>query len=138
MTKRFAKSLRQSVAGVSTIEFAILAPVLLIFIFGLFQMGKLYHEYSVVRSAVSEGARYATIYPRPTTAQIAERIRSRHPTLASASVVQSSITFSTETSTGEDVVDISMRYNTQLNLVMLPSYPITLAYTLRAYVPPTS
>lgn len=47
--------------GASLVEFALVAPILLILLFGAFELARLGYAFSEVRTAAREGARYATV-----------------------------------------------------------------------------
>jgi Flp pilus assembly protein TadG len=49
-------------------------PALVVFVVGIAELGILFMANAGLRNAVAEGARYATIYPRPSDAQIRQRI----------------------------------------------------------------
>lgn len=48
--------------GLATIEFALVVPILIVAIWGIFQVGLLFEANSGMQHALGEGARYATIY----------------------------------------------------------------------------
>jgi hypothetical protein len=54
--------------GVSSIEFAILLPVLVLFIYGTFMVGQLFYANAGMQHALGEGARYTTLCLNPTIA----------------------------------------------------------------------
>lgn len=54
--------LRRDIRGLATIEFALVVPVLIVAIWGIFQIGLLFEANSGMQHALGEGARYATIY----------------------------------------------------------------------------
>jgi Flp pilus assembly protein TadG len=65
--------------GSAAIEFAIAVPVLILMIWGMFQISILLESNAGVEQALGEGARYATIYDtttnaRPTDSQISAKI----------------------------------------------------------------
>ena len=64
-------------SGVSAIEFALAFPIFIQMIWMIFQAGFVFQAVSGMQHALGEGARYATIYPRPTTAAIKQRIFDR-------------------------------------------------------------
>ncbi|MEK7264506.1 MAG: TadE/TadG family type IV pilus assembly protein [Pseudomonadota bacterium] len=49
-------------SGAQAVEFAIIAPVLFAFIFGIFEVGRLTYEQSRVSAAAAAGARAVTLY----------------------------------------------------------------------------
>ena len=70
-------SLRRDKSGTAIIEFALAVPVLLVFIYGIFQIGVAFQASSGMQHALGEGARFATIFPVPTDAQIKTRVSDR-------------------------------------------------------------
>ena len=63
-------------AGAAAMEFALAVPVLIAFIWGIFQVGMLYHANAGMQHALGEAARYATLFPTPTDTQIQAKITS--------------------------------------------------------------
>ena len=59
------KLLRRDERGAAVIEFAIAVPVLILFIYGIFRIGLLFQANAGMQHALGEGARYATLYPKP-------------------------------------------------------------------------
>lgn len=73
------KRLRQLLAdraGSAAVEFAVAVPVLVTMVWGIFQVGIVYQANAGMQHALGEGARYATIYPTPSDAQILSKITS--------------------------------------------------------------
>lgn len=54
--------------GASTIEFAIILPVLVLFIYGTYVFGQLFEANAGMQNALGEGARYANLCLNPTPA----------------------------------------------------------------------
>lgn len=48
--------------GLAAVEFALVLPVLIVAIWGIFQIGLLFEANSGMQHALGEGARYATLY----------------------------------------------------------------------------
>lgn len=76
--------LRSNQGGAAAVEMALALPVLVSFIYGIFQVGLLYQANAGMQHALGEGARYATIcVPSgsacnpPTDAQIKTRMSSK-------------------------------------------------------------
>ncbi|WP_128892662.1 TadE/TadG family type IV pilus assembly protein [Erythrobacter sp. HKB08] len=59
--KRFAKHLARDLRGAIAIEFALLAPVLITMMVGVFHMGVYMQNYNAVRSIASDAARYTMV-----------------------------------------------------------------------------
>lgn len=62
------KRLCKSDEGASAIEFAIAAPVLILFIYGMFAFGQILEADAGMQNALGQGARYATLCLNPTSA----------------------------------------------------------------------
>jgi len=121
--------------GAAALEFALVVPALVVFIIGIAQLGILFMANAGLRNAVAEGARYATIYPRPTDTQIRQRITDTRFGLTPANI--GTVTVTHGVSSGTDYADISMSYNVPLNFVFFTAPPVTLTESRRAFVQPT-
>lgn len=62
------------VKGAAAIEMAFALPLLLLFIYGIFQYGVILQANAGMQHALGEGARYATIYPKPADTAIVTRM----------------------------------------------------------------
>lgn len=130
--KAFLNRLRRDRRGVTLIEFAIAAPVLILLIVGFVQLGIILEARAGLNHAVGEGARLATIYPRPTDTQIISAINARRFGLDPAKVTGPLITHGT--SNGISYADITMSYNATLDFVFFQSPEITLESSRRAFL----
>ncbi|BEQ13668.1 TadE/TadG family type IV pilus assembly protein [Desulfoferula mesophila] len=59
--KKLRKLLGQN-SGIAAVEFALVLPLLLLFLFGIIEMGLAWHTKQVVTNVCREGARYGTLY----------------------------------------------------------------------------
>ena len=64
MTK--IRSMFRNQAGAAAIEFALAVPVLVVMIYGIFQIGVAFQAHAGMQHALGEGARLATICRNPT------------------------------------------------------------------------
>lgn len=135
MTTR-ARRVRGHAGGAAAVEFALILPALVLLIVGIAQLGALFMANAGLRNAVAEGARYATIYPRPTDTQIRERITRARFGLDPANIVSPSISYGV--SFGAHYADISMSYSVPMNFVFFTLPPVTLTETRRAFIQPAS
>lgn len=119
------RRLRRNAEGVGAVEFALIAPLMLTFIIGIAQLGTLYMANASIRSSVAEGARLATIWPRPTNDAIIARINSRRNNLVAARVTGPTITTAADGST----ITITMSYAVPLNFIFFQASPVTLTET---------
>ena len=59
------RRLRKNQRGAAALEFALVAPALILLIVGIAQLGILFFANAGLSNAVAEGARYATIFAAP-------------------------------------------------------------------------
>lgn len=116
--------------GAAALQFAIIAPLFFAMLFGIVQLGILFHAQAGLRNAVEDAARYATLWPKPTDAQIRARISSNSFGLKTANIVGPAVSFSTGAS--PNYVTISMTYNITIDYV-IGSKTISLSETRRAF-----
>ena len=64
------RKLRRNRDGAAAVEFALVIPILISMIWGMFQVSLLYQANAGVQNALGEAARYATIWPTPSDADI--------------------------------------------------------------------
>ena len=57
--------LRRDTKGIGAVEFALVAPVLISFVIGISQVGKLFYASADMKNALASGARVASVYPVP-------------------------------------------------------------------------
>lgn len=60
-----ASQARASQSGATLVEFAIILPLLLLLLFGIIEFARVVTEFTTVRTAAREGARYATTVGTP-------------------------------------------------------------------------
>ncbi len=68
------KGLR-SEAGVAVVEFALVAPLLLILIFGIIDLGRAYSTLNQLAASAREGARLAAVLPNPASGSSETQVR---------------------------------------------------------------
>ena len=117
--------------GAAALEFALIAPVLIAMLLGIAMLGIVFLAQAGLRSAVEDAARYATIWPKPSQAQIEARIAANRFGMNPANIVAPTVTFTT--SSTPNYVTISMGYNITINY-LLGTKTIALTETRRAYV----
>ena len=118
--------------GAAALEFAFAAPILFGFIIGIAQLGILFFANSGLKSSVGEGARYATIYPKPSNAEIANRITSRRFGLDPAYLMGPTVA---DCKVGERAcLDIEMKYAAPIDFLFFQTPPVTLVERRRVFV----
>ena len=118
--------------GAALLEFVFAVPILLTFIIAVAQLGTFFFANSGLKSAVAEGARYATIFPRPSNEQIVERIMSRRFGLDPSRVTAPTIT---DCVVGNrPCLSITMSYSAPIDFIFVETQPITIVETRRVFV----
>lgn len=149
------RRLARDEAGSPAVQFAMSIPALATVVFGTIQFGMAFSTYAGVRNAVEVGARYATIYPYPTTAQIFSKVRTSgfgmNPLSATPT---SSVSGSCTTYTGDVVggggtqyssqicsgsangatyVDVSLTYPIRMSILFISTPTYNMTYSRRVY-----
>lgn len=128
--------LKREERGAAALEFALAAPILILFIVGIAQCGVLLFANNGLRSAVGEGARLATIFPRPTNAQITAHVTNRRFGLDASKITGP--TYATGVASGANYLDITMSYTVTPDFIFFTLPPMTLTETRRAFVHPVT
>lgn len=127
------KQIRKNDSGVAAIEFAMIMPVLLVIILGVLQLGIVFAANAGLQTAVGEAARYATIYPTPSDADIKARASIKRFAIDSSRI--SNFTVVRGTSNSVNYVEVSMTYSVPLEFVFFEVPGVSLTEKRRAYVP---
>lgn len=118
-------------------EFAFAVPVLVMMIWGMFQVSLLLEANAGVDQALGEGARYATIFDtttnaRPTDQQIADKITARKFGTGLGDWEDPEI--NTDNETSDHYIDISVSYDVPTDFLFFQGPDITIAKSKRVYV----
>ena len=119
--------------GASAVEFALVIPVLLTMIIGIMQIGIMFYADAGLQQAVETGARYATIYPNPSDAQILAKVGSSKFGLDNSRITGPSVSHGT--AKGVKFVEVTMAYSVPMNFVFFQADAVSLSHTRRAYQP---
>ena len=64
-------------AGVALVEFALVAPMLLLLMIGILDVGRAVNAYVTISNAAREGSHYVALHPAASPAAIASAVRTR-------------------------------------------------------------
>ena len=128
--------IKQDAGGAALVEFAFLAPVFIGMILAATQLSLIFFANAGLKNAISEGARLASLFPRPTNEKIAERIKQQRFGLDPAYLTGPFIV--DKTVDGVTYAEITMTYKAPVNFVFYKVAPITLTQTRRVYTKPSS
>lgn len=122
--------------GVSAVEFALILPLLIVLIVGIVQMGILYFAHAGLRNLVAEGARYASISPRPTDTAVKARLAQGGFGLTSSKLKTPAITYGN--TNGNEWADISVSYTVHLNFIFWTPAPFDIEEKRRVFIYPAT
>ena len=132
--RRTAQGLPGDELGAAALEFALAVPVLIMMIWGIFQVGLLYEANAGIQHALGEGARYATLYPMPTDTQITARISAK--VFGTTNGTFSTPTVTTPASTVcTNCKLLTVTYTTPVNFLFMPGPTVTVSRSKVVYLP---
>lgn len=130
-----ARSLKSDQRGVAIIELAIVLPILMLFLFGTVQIGKLLFARADIQNAVSRGARVASVYPRPQDDVISKAVEEQIAGLDQGKII-GPVVESKVNSDGLELVEITVTYDQPIDFIIFESAPIRLRETQRVFTQP--
>ena len=122
------KLIKHDENGAAVIEMAFALPILLTFVYGIFQLGVILAANAGMQHALGEGARYATLYPSPTDAQIKTKMESK---LFGTKIGQHSVADPTGTT---NYKDLAVSYKVTPNFLFFKLPEVTVNRTKRVYL----
>jgi Flp pilus assembly protein TadG len=126
--KTFSK-LRNDEGGAAMVEMAFALPIFLMLIWMVVQLGLVYRANAGIQNALGEGARYATLFPTPSDADISARM------LATVDGIgPGTFTPSLTANNTEKYRDLQVTYTQATNLIMVPGPTITIVKRKRVWV----
>jgi Flp pilus assembly pilin Flp len=128
--------LRRDKKGVSAVEFALILPLLILLIVGIAQMGIMYFAHSGLRNLVADGARFASISPRPTDTAIKARINQGGFGLVPGQLGQPLVTYGKAGSA--DYADIQVSYTVKLDFIFWAPAPFQIQEKRRVFIYPSA
>jgi hypothetical protein len=128
-------------AGAAAIEAAFALPILILLIYGIFQVGVAFQASAGMQHALGEGARYATLFPEPDNDLIKTRIQSKVFGVGVGSFSEPTVTNQCETSgpnvcasgTNSSYKDLSVTFTMTPNFLFFTGPQIALTRTKRVY-----
>jgi Flp pilus assembly protein TadG len=131
MMRRFA-SLRRDKRGAAVIEMAFALPTLIMLMWMIVQLGLVFRAMSGIQHGLGEGARMATLFPKPTDTAIKAKISD-----AVYGIGPGSFTIATPTSgtaDGATYLDLKVTYSQATDLLIVPGPTISVSRSKRVWV----
>ena len=128
MTRRLISNER----GSAIIEIAVALPALIVLMWAIVQAGLVFRAMSGIQHGLGEGARYATLYPTPTTSTIKSKIQSTVYGIGPGSFTISNPVSGTQD--GGNYLDLQVSYTQSTNLLIIPGPTITDRRSKRVWI----
>lgn len=135
------KKLLRNSEGAAAIEMAFALPILILLIYGIFQVGVAFQASAGMQHALGEGARLATLFPEPSNEEVATRIKDKVFGVGVGSFSEPSVTEQCTTSgenkcptgTTSSYKDLSVTFTMTPNFLFFNGPQINLTRTKRVY-----
>ena len=129
---RLIARLRRDTRGAAVIETAFALPALVLMMWMLVQLGLVFRAMSGIQHGLGEGARTATLFPKPTDTAIQTKISDAvygigPGTFAIATPV-------TGTADGATYLDLKVTYTQDTDLLLLPGPTISVSRSKRVWI----
>jgi Flp pilus assembly protein TadG len=125
--------LRRDEQGAAAIEMAFTLPILVLFLYGIFQVGVVMAADAGMQHALGEGARLATLYPTPTDDAIKTKISDKKFGVYIGTFNDPTVT-DPGTAACSKCRDLSVSYMVTPNFLFFNGPTITLNRTKRVYL----
>ena len=114
--------------GVAVVEFALVAPLLFILVFGIIDLGRAYATLNQLAASAREGARFAAVFPNPLSSSAQSQIRQ--------TVKQFSLRQLAGPAVADDQIAITLDKTAGTVTVAVRAYPFQLVTPLAGVVGP--
>jgi len=129
---RMLKKLRRNERGAAVIEMAFALPVLIMLMWMIVQLGLVFRAMSGIQHGLGEGARMATLFPKPDDEDIHDRIADAvygigpgHFDIAEPE---------TGTADGATYMDLKVTYTQSTDLLLIPGPDISVERSKRVWI----
>ena len=133
LRKRIRPDLRVNQDGAAVVEFAFALPILIMFIWGIAQLGMIFTADAGIQHALGEGARMATLWPTPTNTAVKQRMQnSLFGTFLGSYTVEDPVSSSTSTA-GNRYTDLKITYTVTPDYLFFRGSAISFVRSKRVY-----
>jgi hypothetical protein len=126
------KLLRRDDRGIGAVEFGLIAPVLISFIIGVSQLGRMFYANADMKNAIAHGARVASVYPLPQDEVILDAVDERLMRSGAEDRTQTNIVHGTDEN-GNAFLELRMTYSVPLEFIFFDVPPVTLRDSRRVF-----
>lgn len=125
--------LRRDTRGIGAAEFALVAPVLISFVIGISQVGKLFYANADMKNALASGARVASIWPVPQDPVIIAAVKDRIARTGGVGDAEVTISDRGTNANGNRFIVIKMDYKVPLDFIFFDVGPVELSDTRQVF-----
>lgn len=125
-------SLKRDERGAAVIEMAFALPALIVLLWMIVQLGLVFRAMSGIQHGLGEGARMATLFPKPTNTAIQDRIND-----AVYGIGPGSFTIPTPaagTADGASYLDLRVTYTQETDMLLFPGPTISVSRSKRVWI----
>ena len=128
------KLLHRDDKGIGAVEFALVAPVLISFIVGISQVGRLFYANADMKNASAHAARLASVYREGAQVDDATLIAAvKARLMREGAETKVTVTVTRGTSDGNPYVELKTDYSVPLEFIFFSPPPVTLHDTRRVF-----
>jgi len=129
---RWLHNLRRNERGAAVIEMAFALPALIIMLWMMVQMGLVFRAMSGIQHGLGEGARFATLYPKPTDTAIHDKIQAAVYGIGPGDfTIATPVTGSAD---GANYMDLKVTYTQSTDMLLFPGPDISVARSKRVWI----
>jgi Flp pilus assembly protein TadG len=120
--------------GTAILEFALTAPLFLMFLFAIMEFGRIAFTQGVLLYAAQDATRYAVVNYGATNDQIKTQVLNHIVTLNPAQITALVVTGPIDTTDKTQLVTVQISYQFQFLLPLVPSTPIILTGSSKGFI----
>ncbi|WP_162888050.1 TadE/TadG family type IV pilus assembly protein [Sphingomonas mesophila] len=124
--------LKRDDRGAAIIEMAFALPALIVLLWMIVQLGLVFRAMSGIQHGLGEGARMATLFPKPTNTAIQDRINAAVYGIGPGSFAIP--TPATGTADGATYLDLQVTYTQPTDLLIVPGPTISVTRSKRVWI----
>lgn len=129
---RILKKLRRDEGGAAVIEMAFALPVLIMLMWLIVQLGLVFRAMSGIQHGLGEGARMATLFPKPADQAIHDRIEAAVYGIGPGNFdIEDPVT---GTADGATYMDLKVTYTQSTDLLLIPGPNISVTRFKRVWI----
>ena len=129
---RYLANLRRDRRGAAAIEMAFALPALIILLWMIVQLGLVFRAMSGIQHGLGEGARMATLYPKPDDDAIQNKIEAAVYGIGPGNFnIEEPVT---GTADGANYMDLRVTYTQETDLLLIPGPDISVSRSKRVWI----